>query len=155
MRFLPTSDIMKQVGGGVLLLASDPFQSLPPPSPAHTESSLQVKPRLQQGRVVEGWDGAERTNLPSSLRACLFNSAACRETHVIRYTYAACHKGLRGQDGAGRKHDSGVLQRQSWAGWMALLYPSATQREPGFGGGCPGPTALASYPIFIKECHCG
>ena len=58
-----------------------PAPSLPA-SPAHTESRPTGEPRLLQGPAVEGWDRAERTNSPSSLRARLSNPA-WRETCLV------------------------------------------------------------------------
>ena len=98
------------MGWGGFLPACLRPKSVPAPSlPSPTESKRPTgRPSLPQGRAAEGWDGAERTNLLSSFRTCLSNSAAWRETHLTAI-HASCPKGLRGQDRVGERHDPGFL----------------------------------------------
>lgn len=83
----PTSDTKKQMWspkmGEASLLVPDLHQSLLPPFPAQTKSRPASEPRVLQGKEEEEWDRAERTNLPSSFRAHLSNSAPWRETCFI------------------------------------------------------------------------
>lgn len=115
----PTSDTKQQVGspemGEASLLALDPHQSLLPPSPAQTKSKPAGEPRVLQGKEEEEWDRAERTNLPSSFRAHLSNSAAWRETCFI-LIFATREQGAwePGQGGRGAAPSFPIALKLKW-----------------------------------------
>lgn len=119
----------------------------PPPQPRLNrpagESRLLQARRGGAGQGGEEWVRAERTNLPSSLRAHLSNSAAWRETcFIVILATGAWEPGQGGGAGPGFP----VALTLGWVRGHAL--PLSNQRGQALGGGCPGPRALASHPVL-------